>query len=228
MGGAGPVLLVRRLGMRGYEHTWREMRAFTDARDADTPDEVWLLEHPPVYTLGQAGRTQHVRAPGGVPVVKSDRGGQVTYHGPGQLVVYTLLDLRRLGIGVRTLVERLEECVILLLRAHRVHAMRRARAPGVYVDGAKLSALGLRIRNGCSYHGLALNVDLDRAPFERIDPCGYPQLQVTRLVDLGVAMDVSAAGTALAELLAEQLGLAPTMACGAPSRRTRARATVAP
>jgi lipoyl(octanoyl) transferase len=195
------MLLIRRLGLADYEPTWRAMRAFTAARGPDTPDELWLVEHPPVFTLGQAGRREHLLADIGVPVVAIDRGGQVTYHGPGQAVVYVLLDLRRRGYGVKELVRRLEQAVIDLLAAHGVKAERLAGAPGVYVAGAKIAALGLRIRNGCSYHGLALNVDLDLAPFAAINPCGYTGLAVTRLRDLGVALDVAGAAEALAERL---------------------------
>jgi len=197
---------VRWLGRRDYAPAWREMRGFTDARAAASADELWLLEHTPVYTLGQAARREHVLDPGDVPVVPADRGGQVTYHGPGQLVAYTLLDLRRLGIGVRTLVGALEQSLIDLVAPHGVRAARRPGAPGVYVDGAKLAALGLRVRGGCSYHGLALNVDLDLEPFARIDPCGYPGLAVTRLRDLGIDWSVREAGARVAAGVARALG----------------------
>ncbi len=173
------------------------MQAFTAGRGPDTPDELWLVEHPPVFTLGQAGRREHLLANIGVPVVAVDRGGQVTYHGPGQAVVYVLLDLRRRGYGVKALVHRLEQAVIDLLAAHGVAAERLAGAPGVYVREAKIAALGLRIRNGCSYHGLALNVDLDLAPFAAINPCGYAGMTVTRLKDLGIGLGVAGAGEAL-------------------------------
>lgn len=209
MSGAHPrVVLVRQLGLRDYSSTLDDMRAFTLGRDLDTPDELWLLEHPPVYTLGQAGRREHLLDPGRVPVVQSDRGGQVTYHGPGQLVAYTLLDLRRLGLGVKTLVTCMEDAVIRMLARSGVAGGRQQGAPGVYVSGAKIAALGLRIRNGCSYHGLALNVNLDLAPFSRIDPCGFPDLQVIRLLDLGIDVDVQTAGRLLSLQLAEALGLA--------------------
>ncbi len=206
---AAPGVRLRSLGTCDYEPVRRRMRAFTDARSAHTPDEFWLLEHTPVFTLGQAGRREHLLAPGGIPVVASDRGGQVTYHGPGQAVVYTLVDLRRLGLGVRSMVERLESAVIDLLAEHRVSGARRNRAPGVYVGGAKVAALGLRVRNGCTYHGVALNVDLDLEPFSRINPCGHAGLAVTRLADLGIALDTRAAGRSLAAHLAGRLGLAP-------------------
>jgi lipoyl(octanoyl) transferase len=181
------------------------MRAFTDSRDADTPDALWLLEHPPVFTLGQAGRPEHLLAPGTIPVIQTDRGGQVTYHGPGQLVAYLLLDLRRAGIGIKRLVERLEQAVIDLLAEHGVAAERRADAPGVYVAGAKIASLGLRVRNGCCYHGLALNVDMDLEPFGRINPCGYAGLAVTRLVDHVPGISFAETAQALAEILARHL-----------------------
>jgi lipoyl(octanoyl) transferase len=179
-----PLLRIKHLaGLQDYPATWAAMRAFTDARETSTPDELWLLEHPPVFTLGQAGRLEHLLAPGTIPVIQTDRGGQVTYHGPGQLVAYLLLDLRRAGIGVKRLVERLEQSVIDLLAEYGVAAERHTDAPGVYVAGAKIASLGLRVRNGCSYHGLALNVDMDLEPFSRINPCGYAGLAVTQLVD---------------------------------------------
>ncbi len=177
------------LGRADYLPVWEAMRAYTDERGPDTPDQLWLVEHPPVFTLGQAGRLTHLRDPGDIPVVHSDRGGQVTYHGPGQLVMYVLLDLRRRRLGVRALVSLLEQTVIDLLAGYGVRGAARPDAPGVYVDGAKVAALGLRVRRGCSYHGLSLNVDLDLAPFRRIDPCGHTGLAVTRLIDLGIAAD---------------------------------------
>lgn len=198
-------LLTRNLGRADYEPTWRAMQAFTAQRTPETPDELWLVEHPPVFTLGQAGRREHLLADIGIPVIPIDRGGQVTYHGPGQVVAYVLLDLKRRGYGVKELVRRLEQAVIGLLADHGVTGERRAGAPGVYVDGAKVAALGLRIRNGCSYHGLALNVDLDLAPFRAINPCGYEGLAVTRLRDLGIGLDWDAAAEALAGRLADTL-----------------------
>jgi lipoyl(octanoyl) transferase len=198
--------LVRRLGLADYLSTWHAMRAFTDSRSADTPDELWLLEHPPVYTYGVAGRTEHLpHGDSAIPVIKTDRGGQVTYHGPGQLIAYALIDLRRAGLTVRSLVERLEQAVLDLLQDYDVRGQRRDGAPGVYVSGAKIAALGLRIRGGCSYHGLSLNVDLDPAPFAAIDPCGYPGLPVTRLRDLGVAESTEGVGERLVQHLIEQL-----------------------
>jgi lipoyl(octanoyl) transferase len=178
-------LILRRLGLVEYEPTWRAMQRFTDARDASTQDEIWLLEHPPVFTLGLAGKLEHVLAPGDIPIVRTDRGGQVTYHGPGQLVVYPLLDLKRLGFGVRELVMALENAVIGYAAALGIAARSRRDAPGVYVEGRKLASVGLRIRRGASYHGIALNVNMDLAPFRRINPCGYAGLEITQLAALG-------------------------------------------
>lgn len=172
------------LGRRDYRETWEAMRAYTDARDRQTQDALWLVEHPPVYTLGRNGDPAHILRATDIPVVETDRGGQVTYHGPGQLVVYVLFDLNRLGIGVRTLVSGLENAVIATLAQYGILAESRRDAPGVYVAGRKIASLGLRVRRGCSYHGLSLNVDVDLAPFAAINPCGYPGLQVTRLADL--------------------------------------------
>jgi len=183
------------------------MQAFTEAREPDTADEVWFLEHPPVFTLGMAGRDEHLLATGDIPVVKIDRGGQVTYHGPGQLVAYPLLDLRRLRLGIRDLVAGLERAVIALTATHGIDAAGRREAPGVYVGTRKLASLGLRVRRGCSFHGLALNVDMDLEPFRRIDPCGLPGLEMTQLRDLGVEIDVQGAAEALAPLLSQELGL---------------------
>ncbi|MDD4882159.1 MAG: lipoyl(octanoyl) transferase LipB [Gallionellaceae bacterium] len=200
---AAPV--IRRLGRVEYEPTWRAMQAFTASRTPDTPDEVWLLEHPPVFTLGQAGKREHVLADVGIPIVAIDRGGQVTYHGPGQVVVYLLLDLRRRGYGVKELVNRLEQAVIDLLAGQGVAAARRQGAPGVYVGDAKIAALGLRIRNGCSYHGLALNVAMDLAPYQAINPCGYAGLAVTQTSDQGIGLSPSEAGERLLAILAATL-----------------------
>jgi len=187
------------------------MRAFTDSRTAETPDELWLCEHESVYTLGQAGRREHLLDTSGIPVVESDRGGQVTWHGPGQLIVYVLIDLKRAEIGIRSLVERLEQAVIDLLAEtpQRVSSNGRRDAPGVYVDGAKIAALGLRVRRGCTYHGLALNVDADLAAFNGIDPCGYRGLQVTRTRDLGIEASMATLGDALIDHIAQRLVAAP-------------------
>jgi lipoyl(octanoyl) transferase len=198
--------VIRRLGLAPYETTWRAMQCFTSERSETTPDELWLLQHPPVYTLGLAARRHHLRQPyAGIPVVQVDRGGQVTYHGPGQVLIYTLLDLRRRRIGVRDVVQRLEGAVIDLLESYDVAGVRRTGAPGVYVAGAKIAALGLRVRNGCCYHGVALNVDMDLAPFEGIDPCGYAGLQVSQLRELGVTDSVELAGEKLLDCLQMRL-----------------------
>jgi lipoyl(octanoyl) transferase len=177
-------MLMRELGLVAYAPTLEKMRAFTDARDDTTPDELWLLQHPPVFTQGQAGKAEHVLAPGDIPVVQVDRGGQVTYHGPGQWVVYLLIDLRRRSLGVRDLVTLIEISIISLLGEYGINAATKPRAPGVYVGGSKIASLGLRIRRGCSYHGLALNVDMELEPFSRINPCGYEGLKVTSMAEL--------------------------------------------
>lgn len=192
-------MIARRLGRVRYEPTWQAMRAFTEGRDAATPDQLWLVEHPPVFTLGLAARREHVLDPGSIPVVSTDRGGQVTYHGPGQAVVYVLADLRRARLGVKDLVRRLEEAAIDTLAHYGVRGERRAGMPGVYVDGAKIAAIGLRVARGCSYHGIALNADVDLAPFARIDPCGYPGLASTRLADFGVRDSIDAVQQDLAQ-----------------------------
>ncbi|HTA64478.1 MAG TPA: lipoyl(octanoyl) transferase LipB [Xanthomonadaceae bacterium] len=200
---------VRDLGRRAYEPVWRAMQAFTDARGEDTADELWIVEHDPVFTLGQAGKPEHVLAPGDIPVLRVDRGGQVTYHGPGQIVAYPLVDLRRLRLGVRELVERIEQAVIEVLADWNIVGERKAGAPGVYVAGAKVAALGLRVRRGCSFHGLAFNVAMDLEPFQRINPCGYQDLQVTSVLDSGGPSEPLALVPALVAALSEQLGLQP-------------------
>jgi lipoyl(octanoyl) transferase len=196
-------------GRADYTPVWRDMQAFTLARDADTPDQFWQVEHPPVFTLGLAGKREHLLHDIGVPVVESDRGGQVTYHGPGQVVIYTLLDLRRAGLGVRETVNRIEQAVIDLLGEHGVAARRRAGAPGVYVgpadDEAKIAALGLRVKNHCCYHGVSLNVDMDLAPFAAINPCGYSGLRVTQTRDLGIALPPEAISRQLTDALQRAL-----------------------
>lgn len=197
---------VRRLGRVEYETAWRAMQSFSLGRSADTADELWLLEHSPVYTLGIAGRHEHLpRAASDIPVIKTDRGGQVTYHGPGQIVAYLLLDLRRRGISVRPLVRMMERSVIDLLATYGIAAAGRVEAPGVYVDGAKIAALGLRVRNGCCYHGLAFNVDMDLSPFRSIDPCGFPGLAVTQARDLGIRDSMESLGEKLARHLVQAL-----------------------
>ena len=203
---AAPDVRVLRLGRAEYVPTWRAMQAFTTQRGADSADELWLLEHPPVYTLGVAGRTEHLpRIANGIPVVRTDRGGQITYHGPGQVVLYLLLDLRRRGLSVRPLVRIMEQAVIDLLAAYSVAAAGRDEAPGVYVDGAKIAALGLRIRNNCCYHGLAFNVDMDLSPFLAIDPCGYSGLAVTQARDLGMVDGAELLGEKLVRHLLDRL-----------------------
>jgi len=182
----GAALTVRDRGLADYAVIWREMQAFTDTRTAQTPDELWLLQHPPVFTLGRNGKTEHLHHTGDIPVIHVDRGGQVTFHGPGQLVAYPLLDLKRRRLGIQSLVRLLEQSVIDLLADYAIHAGRRDKAPGVYVEGRKIAALGLRVRRGCCYHGLSLNVNMDLEPFAMINPCGYPGLEVARLADLGI------------------------------------------
>jgi lipoyl(octanoyl) transferase len=198
---------VRWFGRVDYEPTWRRMQAYTETRDALAADELWCLEHPPTFTQGMAGKAEHVLAPGDVPVVQIDRGGQVTYHGPGQLVVYPLLDLRRLGFGVRELVTAIEQSIIDYVAGFGISAVARRDAPGVYVAGAKLAALGLRIRRGCSYHGLALNVQMDLTPYARINPCGYAGMAVTQLASLGGPSSVREAAAGLLPHLWRQLRL---------------------
>ena len=201
-----PETRVRMLGRVEYEPAWRAMQAHATERAAETADEIWVLEHPPVYTLGVAGRTEHLpRVANGIPVIRTDRGGQITYHGPGQAVFYLLLDMRRRGISVRPLVRMMEQAVIDLLAAYGVAAAGNAEAPGVYVGGAKIAALGLRIRNGCCYHGLALNVDMDLSPFRVIDPCGYSGLAVTQARDLGIDDSVDLLGQKLVRHLLRKL-----------------------
>jgi lipoyl(octanoyl) transferase len=199
--------LVRDLGRRAYEPVWRDMQRFTDARDADTPDELWLVEHDPVFTLGQAGKPEHVLAAGDIPVLHVDRGGQVTYHGPGQIVAYPLLDLKRLKLGVRDYVCRIEQAVIDTLAEWNIEGARRDGAPGVYVGGAKIAALGIRVRRGCSFHGLAFNIAMDLEPFQRINPCGYQGLRVVAMADLGGPTDLDAVKPVLLRAFAAQFGL---------------------
>jgi len=200
------ALNVRRLGRVEYEPTWRAMQAYTLERTGESADEFWLLEHSPVYTLGVAGRAAHLpRVANGIPVVKVDRGGQITYHGPGQIVLYLLLDMRRRAISVRPLVRMMEQAVVDLLASYGVAAAGNAEAPGVYVGGAKIAALGLRIRNGCCYHGLAFNVDMDLSPFRVIDPCGYSGLAVTQARDLGIRDDTERLGRKLVHHLMQAL-----------------------
>lgn len=197
--------LVKRLGRVDYAPTFEAMQEFTAARTPDTPDELWIVEHPPVYTLGQAGKPEHLLRDIGIPVVQIDRGGQVTYHGPGQVVIYLLLDLNRLKIKVRELVSTIEQAVIDFLAGYGITAERRSGAPGVYVGAAKIAALGLKIKHGCSYHGLSLNVDMDLRPFDAINPCGYAGLKVIQTKDLGLALTAHEAGEQLSQHLLQQL-----------------------
>jgi lipoyl(octanoyl) transferase len=202
-----PALTVRQLGVADYETTWHAMQAFTAKRDANTSDEIWLLQHPPVYTQGLAGKPEHLLQTTAIPVVKTDRGGQITYHGPGQIVAYVLVDLKRKGMGVKELVRRIEQSILDLLRGYGVEGERKAGAPGVYVKGAKIAALGLRVKSGCSYHGLALNVAMDLTPYETINPCGYAGMQVTDLAALGVRASMEDVMARLTQHIDTQLSL---------------------
>ncbi|MGB8855286.1 MAG: lipoyl(octanoyl) transferase LipB [Burkholderiales bacterium] len=190
-------MIIKHLGLVEYEPAFRAMQEFNAQRDDATPDEIWLLQHPPIFTLGLAAKPEHILDAGDIPVVKIDRGGQVTYHGPGQLVVYLLLDLKRRNIGVRELVRKMEQAIIDTLADYGVNGLRMRNAPGVYVDGAKIAALGLRVKRGCCYHGLAINVDMDLAPFARINPCGYAGMQVTQTSDLGMRANIDEIGVSL-------------------------------
>ena len=198
-------LIVSQLGRADYEPTWQAMMKFTAERSAETPDELWVVEHPPVFTLGQAGKPEHLLVDTGIPLVKIDRGGQITYHGPGQVVVYLLIDLPRRKLKVRELVNRIEQSVIDCLDEQGVTAERRDGAPGVYVGPAKVAALGLRVRNGCCYHGVSLNVDMDLSPFSAINPCGYAGMAVTQTKDLGIPLTPPQAAEALTRHLIAQL-----------------------
>lgn len=198
-------LVVKNLGLQPYAAVFGDMQRFTDARTSESDDEIWVLQHLPVYTLGQAGDPAHILSAGDIPVVQSDRGGQVTYHGPGQLIVYPLIDLRRYKLGVRSLVELLENVVILLLQEYNIVASSRRDAPGVYVDNRKIAALGLRIRRSCSFHGLSLNIAMDLEPFSRINPCGYTGLEVTQISDIANVADIESVSDRLVELLVTAL-----------------------
>lgn len=200
-------IIVRFLGRQEYEPLWRAMQRFTEERDAATPDELWFTEHPPVFTLGLNAKREHLLAPGDIPVVQIDRGGQVTYHGPGQLMIYPLIDLKRAGLGVRALVTALEKSVIHLVGGFGVEAECRAGAPGVYVGGRKLASVGLRVRRGASYHGMALNVDVDLEPFSRINPCGYAGLEMTDLARLGIREGLPQVADRIESLFVARLGL---------------------
>jgi len=200
------TLLIRNLGRVDYEPTWRRMQQYTDERGPDSADELWLVEHDPVFTLGMNGKPEHLLSPGDIPVVNIDRGGQVTYHGPGQQVAYLLIDIKRLGLGIRAMVEKIEQAIIDLLADYDIDAHGRRDAPGVYVGQAKIAALGLRVRRGCTYHGLALNVNMDLEPFKRINPCGYAGMEVTQLVDQGGPDTLEQIQEPLCRHLAEILG----------------------
>ncbi|RUO77216.1 lipoyl(octanoyl) transferase LipB [Idiomarina seosinensis] len=199
-------LIIRHLGRQEYEPVWHAMQDFTDRRTADSVDELWIVEHQPVFTQGQAGKQEHLLAPGDIPVVPVDRGGQVTYHGPGQLVIYFLLDIRRLSMGVRQLVNSIENTVVDMLADYRVQANARRDAPGVYVNGDKVCSLGLRIRRGCSFHGLALNVNMDMEPFSRINPCGLTGIKMVQTCDLGGPNDLAEASEVVVNHFVKNIG----------------------
>jgi lipoyl(octanoyl) transferase len=200
------ALVTRRLGLSEYEATWREMQQFTNERTDSTTDEFWLLEHPSIFTLGQAGKSEHLIAPGDIPVIKTDRGGQVTYHGPGQLIGYTLFDLRRRKLTVRDLVSGIELSIMDLLSSYGIESETVKTAPGVYVAGRKIAALGLRVRRGCSFHGLSINVDMDCEPFNRINPCGYEGLEIVQLRQLGIEDSLEAVSIRLESYIVKRFG----------------------
>ncbi|MBE7216685.1 lipoyl(octanoyl) transferase LipB [Shewanella benthica] len=200
------TLHVRYLGQQDYESVWHAMQDYTDSRDESSPDQLWIVEHPPVFTQGQAGKSEHIINPGDIPVILVDRGGQVTYHGPGQLVAYPLINIKRLKIGVRQLVTDIENSIVQMLEKYQVKAYAKADAPGVYVDERKIASLGLRIRKGCSFHGLALNVDMDMSPFQRINPCGYVGLEMVQCKSLGGPQTVEEAGEQLVKTFSQNLG----------------------
>ena len=199
------TLIVRQLGRQRYMPIWQKMQDFTDTRDENTPDEIWLVEHESVFTQGQAGKDEHLLAPGDIEVIKVDRGGQVTYHGPGQQMMYVLFNLRRLKIGVRELVTWLEECIIESLAEYGIDAYAKADAPGVYVNDSKIASLGLRVRRGCSFHGLALNVNMDLSPFLRINPCGYAGMNMVQTKELNGPQNLEAAGQGLVKHMIKKL-----------------------
>lgn len=198
-------ILVKHLGRRDYEPVWREMQQFTDKRDANTCDELWLVEHPPVFTQGLAGKAEHILAAGDIPIIQVDRGGQVTYHGPGQIVAYPMINLRRHGIGVKSLVSGIEQAIIDTVALYNIEAKRKDNAPGVYVDGRKIASLGLRIRQACSFHGLAFNIDMDLEPFQRINPCGFSGLEVIQLADLTKNVQIKQVEQQLIEAFCQNL-----------------------
>lgn len=197
--------IIRWLGIQNYQDCWQAMRDFTNQRNSTTPDEIWILEHPPIFTQGQNGKPEHILNPGQIPIIAVDRGGQVTYHGPGQIIIYPLIDLKRLKLNVRDIITILEKSVIQLLKDYSIEAVADSKAPGVYVYGKKICSLGLRIRKGCTFHGLALNVDMDLEPFSRINPCGYPTLQMTQLTEFIQSVDIKHVGEKLIEYLISNL-----------------------
>jgi len=201
-----PLLHLRQIGLCDYESSWRKMQHYTNQRTAASQDQLWLLQHPPVFTLGLAAKPEHLLSPGNIPIIKVDRGGQVTYHGPGQLMAYLLLDLHQKEFGIKKLVTHIEQAIIDLLQEYKITAHTQPGAPGVYVGEKKIAALGLRVRRGCTFHGLSLNVDMDLEPFSRINPCGYPGLEITQLADLGAVTDLKQVATDLSLHLASQLG----------------------
>lgn len=200
------MMITREMGLQPYLSIWEKMKDFTVSRTNETPDEVWLLEHPAVYTQGQAGKAEHILNPGNIPVLQSDRGGQVTYHGPGQLVAYLLMDIRRRNMGIRTLVSKLEQTLIALLAEYDIAASIRCGAPGVYVDDMKIASIGLRVKNGCTYHGVALNVNMNLSPFDGINPCGFARLQMTQISHYYAAASVSSVAFRLREHVLTQFG----------------------
>ncbi len=206
------TIIIKHLGLRDYEPVWREMQKFTDERGIETADELWLVEHPPVFTQGLAGKAEHVLAAGDIPVIQVDRGGQVTYHGPGQIVAYPMINLRRHGIGVKSLVYGIEQAIIDTVAQYDVTAKRKDNAPGVYVAGAKIASLGLRIRKACSFHGLAFNIDMDLEPFQRINPCGFSGLEVIQLADLANDVKISIVEQQLIKAFCEQLNFTAAFA----------------
>lgn len=200
------TLIVRKRGLCDYLPVLQAMQAFTASRQADTPDEIWLVQHPPVFTQGQAGKPEHILNSGDIPVIQTDRGGQVTYHGPGQLVMYCLFNLEKLGVGIRCLVNGLENSIIAFLASHHIQAHKQDKAPGVYVEGKKICSIGLRVRRGFTYHGLALNIDMDLTPFDHIHPCGYPHLKVTQVKDLIGAVDIKTTADEVLKHLCKAFG----------------------
>ena len=205
MSSSNSQLKIKQLGFAEYEEVWKSMQDFTQSRDKDTVDEMWVVEHPPVFTLGRSGKTEHILQDSDIPVVKVDRGGQVTYHGPGQIVIYLLLDLHRRNIGIRKLVTIIEECIVNLLAQHNINANSDPKAPGVYVDGKKVAALGLRVSKGRTTHGLSLNVDMDLTPFSYINPCGYEGLEVTQTQVLGLKYDMPTLSNQLQTMLEQDI-----------------------